>query len=63
MRSDFPEDCAEGVCASDAPPLVGDRLTCSGLTLAEAARALEHGEEVALTPVQERIVEAWALAH
>jgi hypothetical protein len=63
MRSDFPEDCAEGVCAADAPPLVGDRLTGSGLTLAEAAEALERGDELALTPVQARIVEAWALAH
>jgi hypothetical protein len=63
MRSDLQKDCEEGVCASDAPPLVGDRLTGSGLTLAEAAAALERGDELALTPVQARIVEAWALAH
>jgi hypothetical protein len=61
MRSDLPEDCGDGVCASDAPPLVGDRLTGAGMTLAEAAAALERGEQPALTRVQLRIVEAWAL--
>jgi len=42
------------------PPLLGDRLTGSGLTLPEAAEALERGEDVALTDVQRRMVETWA---
>jgi hypothetical protein len=50
-------DC--GVCASEAPPLVGSVLTGTGLTLAAAARALERGESVALTDVQRRLVERW----
>jgi hypothetical protein len=50
-------DC--GVCAAEAPPLVGSVLTGTGLTLAAAARALERGEPVALTGVQRRIVERY----
>jgi hypothetical protein len=49
-----------GVCGSDAPPLIGDVLTGTGLTLAQAAAALERGETPPLTPVQRRIVEDWA---
>lgn len=49
-----------GVCGSDAPPLVGDVLTGTGLTLAQAAAAIERGETPPLTAVQRRIVEAWA---
>lgn len=49
--------CHEGICASDAPPVVGDRLTGCDLTIAEAARRLEAGEDVPLTDVQRRIVE------
>jgi hypothetical protein len=35
-------------------------LTGTGLTLDQAARALERGESPPLTPVQRRIVEAHA---
>ena len=59
MRSDFPEGQDRGVCGADAPPLVGATLTGVGLTVEEAFRALERGEELPLTPVQRRIVEAF----
>lgn len=50
------EDC--GVCAGDVPPLIGDILTGTGLTLSQAAARLARGEDVPeLTPVQRRIVE------
>ena len=49
-----------GVCGSEVPPLIGDVLTGSGLTLAQAASALERGETPPLTAVQRRIVEDWA---
>jgi carbon monoxide dehydrogenase subunit G len=53
-------DC--GVCAGDAPPLIGDVLTGTGLTLAQAAARVERGETVpSLTPVQQRIVEDFLL--
>jgi hypothetical protein len=51
-----------GVCASEVPPLIGDRLTGTGLTIAQAAAALERGEMPPLTAVQRRIVESWAAA-
>ncbi len=51
--------CDTGVCGSDLPPLIGDILTGTGLTLAQAAAALERGELPPLTPVQRRIVERW----
>ena len=54
------DPCDTGVCGSDVPPLVGERLTGTGLTLAQAAAALERGETPPLTPVQRRIVEHWA---
>jgi hypothetical protein len=51
----------EGVCGGDAPPLLGDVLTGTGMTLAEAAARLERGDPLAaLTPVQRRIVEDYA---
>jgi hypothetical protein len=50
-----------GVCGSDTPPLVGEILTGTGMTLRQAAAALERGETPPLTPVQRRIVEDWAI--
>lgn len=52
--------CDSGVCGGDVPPLIGDVLTGTGLTLAQAAAALERGETPPLTDVQRRIVEDWA---
>jgi hypothetical protein len=52
--------CDTGVCGSDAPPLIGEILTGTGLTLGQAAAALERGESPPLTAVQRRIVEDWA---
>jgi hypothetical protein len=52
-------DC--GVCAGDVPPLIGEVLTGTGLTLRQAAERLERGEPLAaLSDVQRRIVEAYA---
>ena len=61
MASPSTDPCASGVCGADVPPLVGSVLTGTGLTLAQAAAALERGEAPALTDVQRRIVEAHAL--
>jgi len=56
--SDAP-DC--GVCAGDVPPLIGQVLTGTGLTLAQAASRLTAGDALPdLTPVQRRIVEEHA---
>jgi hypothetical protein len=55
-------NCGTGVCGSDVPPVVGEILTGTGLTLAQAAAALDRGETPPLTPVQRRIVEDWALS-
>jgi hypothetical protein len=52
--------CDTGVCGSDVPPLIGEILTGTGLTVGQAAEALDRGETPPLTPVQRRIVEAWA---
>ncbi len=52
--------CSSGVCGADVPPLVGSVLTGTGLTLAQAAAALERGETPPLTDVQRRLVEDWA---
>ena len=54
------DPCDTGVCGSDVPPLIGDVLTGTGLTLAQAMAAIERGETPPLTPVQRRIVEDWA---
>jgi hypothetical protein len=53
----------EGVCGGSAPPLLGDVLTGTTLTLAEAAARLERGEDLPeLTPVQRRMVEQYAVS-
>jgi hypothetical protein len=52
--------CDTGVCGSDVPPLVGEILTGTGLTLSQAAAALERGETPPLSAVQRRIVDDWA---
>lgn len=55
------DDC--GVCAGDVPPLIGQVLTGTGLTLAQAARRLEAGEPLPdLTPLQRRLVEEFAVS-
>jgi hypothetical protein len=55
--------CDSGVCGGEVPPLIGEVLTGTGLTLQQAARKLERGESLpGLTPVQRRIVEDYALA-
>jgi hypothetical protein len=52
--------CDNGICGADVPPLIGDVLTGTGLTLQQAAAALERGESPPLlTDVQRRIVETW----
>jgi hypothetical protein len=52
--------CDTGICGGDAPPLIGQVLTGTGLTLAQAAAALERGETPPLTALQRRMVEEWA---
>jgi hypothetical protein len=54
------DGCDTGVCGADVPPLIGQVLTGTGLTLAQAASALERGETPPLTSIQRRIVEDWA---
>jgi hypothetical protein len=55
------DGCDTGVCGSDVPPVVGSVLTGTGLTIAQAIAALEHGETPPLSDVQRRIVEDAAL--
>jgi hypothetical protein len=50
------DSCDTGICGADVPPLVGSILTGTGLTLDQAAAALERGESPPLTDVQRRIV-------
>jgi hypothetical protein len=45
------------VCGGEVPPLIGSILTGTGLTLDQAAAALERGEDPPLTPVQRRLAE------
>jgi len=52
--------CTTGLCGTAVPPLVGSVLTGVGMTLPQAARALEEGRPVALSDVQRRLVEQWA---
>jgi carbon monoxide dehydrogenase subunit G len=60
LAGQLADDC--GVCGGDVPPLIGDILTGTGLTLAQAAAKIERGETVPeLTPVQQRIVEDFLL--
>jgi hypothetical protein len=54
-------ECDNGLCGADVPPVIGQVLTGTGLTLEQASAALERGETPPLTEVQRRIVEAWAL--
>jgi hypothetical protein len=55
------DGCDTGICGGDVPPLVGQILTGTGLTLDQAAARLERGETIpALTAVQRRIVEDYA---
>jgi hypothetical protein len=56
-------NCVSGVCGANVPPVVGSVLTGTGLTIPQAAAALERGEQPALTDVQRRIVEDYALHH
>jgi len=54
---------SEGVCGGSVPPLVGEVLTGTSLTLAEAAAQLERGEALPeLTPLQRRMVEQYAVS-
>ena len=55
--------CPTGICGADVPPLIGSELTGTGLTLDQAAAALERGESPPLTDGQRRLVEAWAVQH
>ena len=59
----MPSGCAGGLCGADVPPLVGSVLTGTGLTLPQAAAALERGERPPLTEVQLRLVERWVGEH
>jgi hypothetical protein len=51
-----------GICAGEVPPLIGDVLTGTGMTLAQAAARVQRGEAVPeLTAVQRRMVEDFLL--
>ena len=62
-RSTEDDLCPSGICGADVPPVVGTVLTGVGMTVAQAAAALERGESPALSDVQRRIVEQYALEH
>ena len=53
------DGCDTGICGADVPPLIGSILTGTGMTVAQAAAAIERGEQPPLTDVQRRIVERW----
>jgi hypothetical protein len=55
------DGCDTGICGSDVPPLIGGVLTGTGLTLAQAAAAIDRGETPPLTAVQRRMVDDWAV--
>lgn len=50
-------ECETGVCGADVPPVVGNLLTGTGLTIEQAVDALRRGEAPPLNDVQRRIVE------
>jgi hypothetical protein len=52
--------CTTGLCGTVVPPLVGSVLTGVGMTLPQAARAIDEGRPVALSDVQRRLVEQWS---
>jgi hypothetical protein len=57
------DDCANGLCGADVPPLVGSVLTGTGLTLETAAARLAAGDPLPpMTDVQRRLVEEAALS-
>jgi len=56
------DGCDTGICGADVPPLVGSILTGTGLTLDQAAAALERGKSLPLNDVQRRMVEEHAAA-
>ncbi len=60
----MPDDaCPSGICGADVPPLVGEVLTGTGMTVRQAVTRLERGDALsALTDVQRRIVERAAVA-
>jgi acyl-CoA thioester hydrolase len=53
-------NCPSGVCGADVPPLIGSLLTGTGLTLDQAAAAIERGESPPLSELQRGIVEEHA---
>ena len=55
--------CPTGICGADVPPVVGSVLTGVGMTIAQAAAALERGEDVRLSDVQRAVVERWVAEH
>lgn len=55
------DGCENGVCGGDVPPVIGEILTGTGMTVPQAAAAIDRGETPPLTPVQRRIVEEWAI--
>lgn len=56
-----PAGAVAGICGADVPPLLGDVLTGTDLTLDEAARRLAADEPLPpLTPIQQRLVEEYA---
>ena len=56
------DGCDTGICGADVPPVIGSILTGTGLTLDQAAAAVERGESPPLTEVQRRMVEEHAAA-
>ena len=56
------DGCDTGVCGADVPPLIGSIVTGTGLTLDQAAAALERGESPPLSAIQRRMVEEHAAA-